>query len=154
MDIPNLSPTNPSVPATPQNLKKALPLVLILFLSVASGFILSRLTPSTPGSSSSNPIPFTNGAVNKEDIVPGVVYGDQNKNYNDSATGLLKSGSVNGEGTHFLEREGGETQKVTLTSSSIDLDLFVDKMVEIKGQTNSSTKAGWFVDVFTIKQLQ
>ncbi|MGI5841629.1 MAG: hypothetical protein ACOX6N_05430 [Patescibacteria group bacterium] len=152
MDIPNLSPTNSIAPKT-NKFSKYSPYLLILFFALATGFCLSRIFPSSPGSSPKNPVSFNSDNMQTENITPGVVYGDQNKEYSDTARGILKSGGVNGEGTHYLERDGGDSQKVALTSSSVDLDLFVDKTVEVNGQTNSSNKAGWFVDVFTIKIL-
>jgi hypothetical protein len=153
MDIPNLSPSTPSGQNN-SNLSKIRPFFVVAILAIASGFLFSRLSPSSPGSSVNNPVSFTNGAVEQDDIKVGIVYGDESKTFKDSATGILKASGVNGEGTHHLEREGGETQKVALTSSSVDLDLFIDRTVEIRGQTNSSTKAGWFVDVYTIKIVQ
>jgi len=80
-----------------------------------------------------------------------VVYGNLSKTFADSAVGVIKSGGVNGEGTHTLERPGGVTQNAALTSSVVDLDLFVGKQVEVKGETNKSNKAAWLMDVGSIK---
>lgn len=71
--------------------------------------------------------------------------------FRDSAEGVLKKDGVNGEGTHHLEREGGESQNVYLTSTVIDLQSFVDQKVKVWGETISAKKAGWLMDVGKIK---
>ena len=67
--------------------------------------------------------------------------------FSDIAEGTLVAGGIDGEGSHHLEREGGKSQYVYLTSSVIDLDQFVDKKVKIWGQTFEAQKAGWLMDV-------
>ncbi len=74
--------------------------------------------------------------------------------FRDSAEGVLKQGGINGEGTHHLEREGGPSQNVYLTSSVIDLSAFEGKRVKVWGETISAAKAGWFMDVGRIKVLE
>ena len=158
MDIPNLSQQPPA-----SSNKKAVTIslvIIIIALSTATGFWLSRLLPQN--SSSNSPL-FTSGEAkplsadkisDKDQIKAGAVYGNQNSTFADTATGVIESGGVNGEGTHTLIREGGEDQKAALTSSVLDLELFVNRQVEIKGETNSSTKAGWFLDVGMVKVLE
>ena len=51
-------------------------------------------------------------------------------------------------------REGGTAKYVYLTSSMIDLSLFVGKKVEIWGETLASKKAGWLMDVARIQVTQ
>lgn len=75
---------------------------------------------------------------------------DPNVNYG-NATGTLKEGGIGNEGTHHLDRDGGPSQTVYLTSSVIDLESFVGKKVEIWGETISSKKAGWLMDVAKVK---
>lgn len=161
MDIPNLSPnTQPtflnSSPA-PKNKNSKLPLIIILVLAIGAGFGFSRLWPlSSPNKSAIDVINqknITSGEDIKsaDEIVVGQSYGETGKTFTDTATGTLVKGGINGEGTHTLQREGGKSQYAALTSSTVDLDLFVDKKVEIKGETNSSKKAGWFLDVGVIK---
>ena len=55
------------------------------------------------------------------------------------------------EGTFHLVREGGASKNVYLTSSVVDLAKFVDKKVQIWGQTLASKKVGWLMDVAKIK---
>jgi hypothetical protein len=162
MDIPNLAP-NPtiindntaSLLKLPQKSKKVY--IIIVFLAIIFGFWISRFLPTRIA------VNETDGGIkNKEatkiiegkQVETGVLYGNLSQNFKDSATGTIKAGGVNGEGTHTLLREGGVTQNAALTSSVVDLDLFIDKKVEVKGETNDSNKAGWFMDVGSIKILE
>ena len=157
MDIPNLSPQKPTPapqitsPATPKYVY-----AIIIVIAITVGFWVSRFWPSqtTTVSVDSDTSLIDNQAskiVEGEEIKVGVVYGNLSKTFADSATGIIKSGGVNGEGTHNLERPGGVTQNAALTSSVVDLDLFVGKQVEVKGETNKSNKAAWLMDVGSIK---
>ncbi len=67
--------------------------------------------------------------------------------FKDKATGILKKGGIDGEGSFHLERPGGESQNVYLTSSTVDLTQFVGKKVEVWGKTYKAKKAGWLMDV-------
>lgn len=72
----------------------------------------------------------------------------------DNATGVLKAGGIGNEGTHHIERDGGPTHFVYLTSSVIDLESFVGKKVEVWGETLASKKAGWLMDVAKVQVVQ
>jgi len=74
--------------------------------------------------------------------------------FRDSAQGILREGGANGEGTHHLERDGGPSQNVYLTSSVIDLGAFVGKKVQVWGETISAAKAGWLMDVGKVKVIE
>lgn len=65
----------------------------------------------------------------------------------DKAEGTLKEGGFEGEGSFHLERPGGESQNVYLTSTTVDLSTFLDKKVRVWGQTFESEEAGWFMDI-------
>ena len=69
------------------------------------------------------------------------------KTFKDSATGILKEGGIDGEGSYHLERPGGVSQNVYLTSSTVDLSSYVGKKVKVWGETFASEKAGWLMDV-------
>jgi len=71
----------------------------------------------------------------------------------DTAEGTLVEGGIENEGTHHLERQGGPSQNVYLSSTVIDLQSYVGKKVKIWGQTLSGQKAGWLMDVGKIKIL-
>lgn len=163
MDIPNLSNTSSVNPVSNNPLKlpktPKLAYAIVIVLAITSGFWISRFWPtkttSTQVSSSDSLIKNQATQIAEgEQIKSGVLYGNTSKTFADSATGTVKSGGINGEGTHTLEREGGKTQNAALTSSVVDLDLFIGKKVEVKGETNDSNKAGWLMDVGSIKVLE
>lgn len=133
--------------------------LIIVVLAITTGFWLSRLfvssspSSSTPGSSANNIIPIES-ISQKEDLKVGSVYGNASTDFKDTAIGTIQKGSINGEGTHVLDRSGGTSQRASLTSSTLDLDLFVDRKVEVRGETNTSTKTGWLLDVGSVKVLE
>jgi len=66
----------------------------------------------------------------------------------DTAEGTLRDGGTEGgEGTHHLERPGGVSQNVYLTSSTVSLASYVGKEVTVWGETFAAESAGWFMDV-------
>jgi len=172
MDIPNLSQnyqapiTNPTPPASiPKNNIKnkntKFVFLIILVLAIVNGFWISRFLPTNKSTSESstktsifdNTI-STENIKDKSEIEVGKTYGNSEKAFKDSATGTITAGNINGEGTHILNRDGGDSQRVSLISSTTDLDLFVGHKVEVKGETNSSTKTGWLLDVGSVKVLE
>ena len=72
----------------------------------------------------------------------------------DEAEGKLVEGGIEGEGNYHLEREGGPSKYVYLTSTVIDLQSFVGKKVKVWGETTSAVKAPWLMDVFKVKTLE
>lgn len=162
MDIPNLA-SNPIInnnSVSPLKLPKPSKVIylVIIILAIIFGFFISRFLPTgvsvfDSGDNNSKTEVATK-IVEGQEIKAGTTYGNLSKNFSDSAMGVIKAGGVNGEGTHTLIREGGVTQNAALTSSVVDLDLFIDKKVEVKGETNDSNKAGWFMDVGSIKILE
>ncbi len=162
MDIPNLASNpvinNPPISQLklPKNQKNIY--IIIVIIAIISGFWISRLLPTTVTLSDTSSDITNNQQATKiiegQEVKVGTIYGNLSKNFSDSAIGVIKSGGVNNEGTHTLEREGGVSQNAALTSSVVDLDLFIGKKVEVKGETNDSTKASWFMDVGSIKILE
>ena len=97
------------------------------------------------------------GGINviTEEVAKGKEVGSKDtKAFPDNATGVIEKGGLDGEGTHKLIREGGPSQTVYLTSSTIDLDQFDGKKVEIWGETFRGQKAGWFMDVGRVKVIE
>jgi len=143
-------PQMPQVPAdalTKSGFKKYWPYMvggLVVVLAgvgtawLISGKVMGRVAGSTATGTTlkigSNEV----GALN-----PNVKYQD--------VKGTLREGGLGNEGTHHLERDGGPSQTVYLTSSVIDLTGFVGKKVEIWGETLAAKKAGWLMDVSKIK---
>jgi len=166
MDIPNLAPKNTE--SNPQSLlqtQSKIPISLfaiVIVLALTSGFWLSRIIPSTSSSTASNSettsksdlAESTDDISTTDQLKAGVLYGNTAALFSDSAIGVVQEGGLNGEGTHTLDREGGSDQTAVMTSSTVDLDLFVGKKVEVKGQTNNSTKVSWFMDVGSIKIIE
>lgn len=74
--------------------------------------------------------------------------------FRDSAEGILRVGGIEGEGTHHLERQGGVSQNVYLTSSVLDLDEFVNKKIKVWGETFAAQKAGWLMDVGRVRVIE
>ncbi len=127
--------------------KGALPLILgafaVVLLGVATAWLISSKLIGSSGSSSKGApgVKVTTTEAGKLD--PNIKY--------DSAEGLLETGGINGEGTYHLTRNGGPSKNVYLTSSMVDLSLFVGKNVQVWGETLASKKAGWLMDVAKIQ---
>ena len=119
--------------------------ILVVVLGVSGAWLLSSkvVNKSNSGSAAPGVTVTANGA--------GML--DPNVKYDD-ATGDLKDGGIGHEGTHHIEREGGPTHYVYLTSSVVDLSTFVGKKVQVWGQTQASKKAGWLMDVAKIQVAQ
>lgn len=127
-------------PKVQSNNKGGLILLIVFFaviLGVGTGF---GITKANGGVQIGGPV---GGKINSKNTV-GV---NDSKTFKDSAEGKLVKGGIDGEGTHHLERTGGESQNVYLTSSIVDLDQFVGKKVKVFGQTFASQHAGWLMDV-------
>lgn len=125
--------------------KITLAAVLIIAAGIFSGFLLSK-SESVPSFSPSS-VSETHG----KKIVVGSV---DTKTFRDQAEGVLETGGIDGEGTHKLIREGGESQTVYLTSSVLDLSQFVGKKVRIWGETHAAQKAGWLMDVGKVETIE
>lgn len=128
------------------------PTVLFLILAVlgvGTGYIVAQ----TSGPSII-PIGFPKGATSIEGVKKGQLFGSADeKTFKDSAEGNLREGGIDGEGAYHLERPGGESQNVYLTSSVIDLSVFVGKKVKVWGETHAAEKAGWLMDVGRLQLL-
>ena len=116
--------------------------VVIILLGVGSGFILAKIAPNLIQESA---LPSPN---EKSSVEKGKVYGTNDTHtFKDMVTGTLKEGGMEGEGQFHLVRPGGDSQNVYVTSSLVDLSLFVDKEIKVWGQTQAAQKAGWLMDV-------
>jgi len=122
-----------------QSFKLILLATAVIALGTASGWGIYSVTNRTPKQLKS----AVNGIA-----TAGETYGvDDTKAFTDSAEGELADGGIDGEGSHHLIREGGESQFVYLTSSVINLDQFIGRQVKVWGQTFEAQKAGWLMDV-------
>ncbi|MBP8590980.1 hypothetical protein KBI33_00740 [Candidatus Shapirobacteria bacterium] len=123
--------------------------VVVIGLGVLTGKSLAK-----PGEKEIKTV--VSGVAEGEEVRAGMELGlpDAQKTFKDSAIGVVREGGVDGEGTHHLEREGGPSQNVYLTSSTVDLSQLVNHKVQVWGETFASQKAGWFMDVVKVKVLE
>ncbi len=133
----------------PFSLKFSVILVIIILLGIGSGSLLSKLSPNL----------IKNNALqspkDKSSVEKGKTYGsDDTSTFKDSTEGKLKEGGIDGEGQFHLERPGGISQNVYLTSSLVDLSLFIDRKIKIWGETQKAQKAGWLMDVGRVEVLE
>lgn len=139
-----------SGPVSSMNKSVIFALFLFILLGVGTGFIVSNLTGSTPLSPSSSSETITANGV---EVKKGDVIGSDAKSFKDNAEGVLREGGIDGEGAFHLERSGGESQNVYLTSSVLDMTPFVGRKVKVWGETQAAQKAGWLMDVGRLQVL-
>ncbi len=120
--------------------------VVLIILGVGTGFGINYLAQPKAVKKLATEV---GGEVKAGDLF-GV---EDEESFTDTAEGVMVAGGIDGEGSHHLEREGGKSQYVYLTSSVIDLDQFLDKKVKIWGQTFEAQKAGWLMDVGRLEVL-
>lgn len=129
------------------NLPVIFTIVFIVVLGGISGYLLAN---GKSGGKTGNVISGDKTSTGLAKIV-GV---QDEKTFKDSAEGILREGGIDSEGSHHLERPGGDSQNVYLTSSSVALDNYIGKKVKVWGQTFSSEKAGWLMDVGRLELLE
>lgn len=124
--------------------------ILIFVLAIALGTGIGYVTagPSAGGAGGSSPLKAVGLAS-----APKTAGTKDEKKFPDTAEGTLKKGGIEGEGNFHIERKGGESQNVYVTSSIVDLSLYVGKKVKVMGQTFEGEKAGWLMDVGYIEIL-
>lgn len=168
IDNPNLAPLQPATPKPidlPSEPLKPLvkPIIsgkskrstvfmvigafVVVVLGVLTGWFLAG-SGKTSGSDDK-----TSAQISSKDTPDEAGIGDEDS-YGTSTEGVLKEGGIKGEGTHYIDRGLGESKYVYLTSSVVDLDSFIDKKVEIWGETISAKYASWMIDVGKIKVVK
>lgn len=123
--------------------------VLVVLSGIGTGWVLAGTGGSTNTDGTSQV--SEDKTVKQSDTEAGVL--DESA-FPDTAEGKLSEGGIQGEGTHKLERPGGASQTVYLTSTVIDLESFVGKNVKVWGQSLSGKSAGWLMDVGKIKVVE
>jgi hypothetical protein len=122
-----------------------IPIVAVIVLGALTGFGLARVKGSTQQATT------TTTTTDATDANAPKSAGVKDKSvFKDNAEGIMKKGGIEGESAYHLERPGGVSQNVYLTSTTVDLSLFENKKVKVYGQTINSDKAGWFMDVGAI----
>jgi hypothetical protein len=144
-----IKPIAPVVADLPKGgIKKIWPYIvgafLVVLVGVGTAWMISGKSPKT-GTSTAAP------GAKSTSTEAGVL--DPKIKYQE-AEGTLQVGGIGNEGTYHLIRDGGPSQTVYLTSSMVDLGKFTDTRVHIWGETISSKKAGWLMDVAKIKVTQ
>ncbi len=137
--------SNPTMIRNLNTKKSGFPILVFVFILLSSlilggtiGYALSSNSATSTNSSGT-----TNGqkTINKS---AGIA---DKKTFPDEAEGVLKNGGFEGEGSFHLERPGGQSQNVYLSSTTVDLTEFVGKKVKVMGKTYDTQKAGWLMDV-------
>lgn len=132
-----------------------LPALIILVIIVAgglTGFWLSRQTTFGVSGSGGSRTLMGGAQLVQSPKEMGI---KDTETFRDSAKGRIE---VNDnpevpEGSHKLIRSGGPSQTAYITSSVVDLNLFVGKCVEVNGQTFAAKKAAWLMDIGWVKLL-
>ena len=132
--------------------KKLIILTVIILLGIASGWGISRMSGSSTVASSQLISPESISASNLK--IGEIVGVPDEKSFRDKAEGVLAEGGFEGEGSYHLLRDGGKTQNVYLTSSIVDLSLFVGHKITVWGETFSAQKAGWLMDVGRVQIME
>lgn len=119
--------------------------LVVVLAGIGTGYVLSKVVSFDGGGGSSQPVAVA--PDEPDQITAGETYGSKTNGFSDEATGVLIEGGTDGEGTHRLLRPGGESQIICITSSVLDMDLFVGHQIVIWGETFDTQKCGWFMDV-------
>ncbi|MBI3619578.1 hypothetical protein HY214_00295 [Candidatus Roizmanbacteria bacterium] len=116
-------------------------LLVVILVGLGLGYLLNRLPKRLSSSSTSlRPVKKTAGIADK-------------KTFKDQAEGILKEGGIDGEGSFHLDRPGGVSQNVYLTSTTVDLAEYVGRKIRVWGETFGAAKAGWLMDVGLVEVL-
>jgi len=126
-------------------------LFAVVLLGGLTGVFLASIGGGSGSTSGSSDAPQTV----KEAAEKGSIIGAKEEgSFKDQAEGVLKEGGIDGEGAYHLERPGGISQNVYLTSSIIDLSEYIDRKVKVWGETNAAKSAGWLMDVGRLQILE
>lgn len=116
--------------------------ILVIVAGFVCGYFLTTLQ------NLNQPAATSNGSLSKSNIQAGAAYGSNDTStFKDTAEGTVQAGGIDGEGQFHLVRPGGDSQNVYMTSSLVDLSLFVGRKVKVWGQTQKAQTAGWLMDV-------
>lgn len=124
----------------------AIVVVVMVLLGAGSGFLIAKGTATN--------LEPTKEVTDSSQVTKGTSMGSNDTTtFKDTAEGVLREGGIEGEGQYHLERPGGESQYVYLTSSSVDLSLVKGKKIKVWGQTQKAQHAGWLMDVGRVEVL-
>ena len=121
-------------------------LVVAVVLGITTGYFLTR---------SNRSITSVKNSISASTVAKGTTEGSgDEKLFKDIAEGSLKEGGIEGEGAFHLVRVGGDSQNVYLTSSTVDLNKYLNRKIKVWGQTQKAQRAGWLMDVGKIEVVQ
>ena len=123
-------------------------LVAALLIGGAAGFGIAKFSTSKNTAADK-----AEGSITTAKAEKTIGLADK-KAFKDQAEGTLREGGIDGEGNFHLERAGGTSQNVYLTSTTVDLSPHIGKKVRVWGQTFTAEKAGWLMDVGLVEILQ
>lgn len=119
-------------------------LAVIVVLGIIVGFTVAKINSRSSQNSGSQ------SKTAGSDKSAGIA---DKKTFKDKAEGVLREGGADGEGNFHLERPGGDSQSVYLTSTTVDLSQYLGKKVRVWGETFKAQKAGWLMDVGLVEVL-
>lgn len=132
----------------PSTVKVLFVMLVMAALGIGTGYSIAAFS-AQPGQSSIVP-----KAIDPNAPAKGDTFGAEDTSaFKDIAEGVVKEGGIEGEGQYHLERPGGESQNVYMTSSTVDLSKFVGQKVKVWGATQTAQHAGWLMDVGRVEVL-
>lgn len=123
----------------------------VILLGVGTGWVLSGGADAKTNTAT-NISTTQKETVTQSDTEAGM--SDTSAFEKEAPIGKLVKGGIDGEGQYHLERDGGPSQNVYLTSTVIDLASFEGKKVQVWGNSLSGKKAGWLMDVGKVKVVE
>lgn len=129
-------------PAEPfMSAKTVIICIVVILLGVGAGYILAHNKGNTSG------LKLAGGGLTSGVHAGDTAGSNDTQTYKDTATGVLRDGGMSGDGQYHLERPGGDSQSVALTSSLVDLSQYLGHTIKVWGQTQKAPKAAWLMDV-------
>jgi hypothetical protein len=142
---PNVSSPTPQAGVAMDTKQAFMIWAVVAVVGVGVGFGLAKMVNSSGGDN-----PAAAPGAKTTSTTAGI---KDTKRFPDKAEGKLVEGGIDGEGSFHLERAGGKSQNVYLTSSIVDLSEYVGKKVRVWGETFAAQKAGWLMDVGYVEKL-
>lgn len=125
----------------------------LLILSLLIAVVLGTVTGYILSAPKSGDTAKETGLVSDAVVEKSVGIADK-ETFPDKVEGMLKEGGIEGEGNYHLDRPGGVSQSVYLTSTTVDLAPYTGKKVRVWGKTFQGEKAGWLMDVGYVEILK
>jgi hypothetical protein len=126
--------------------------LVVVAAGVGTGYVFARKFPPAQKTVQTAE---TSGTSDTAQLQVGQKYGSTDTDtFKDMTEGVLQKGGINGEGSHKILKEGGESQTVYITSSMLNLDQFDGVRVRVRGETFHGQRAGWLMDVGQVEVLE